>query len=343
MIIVYNHLLMREEFLGNAYALRMLREHVARGSARHAYLFTGPSGVGRRTLALYFAQAVNCSQPAVPGEPCGSCSSCLRFEKMQHPDLSIVQAEQVGGTLKVDQIRELQRSLALAPYEARYRVALLLRFEEANHNAQNALLKTLEEPNAQVLLLLTASSPESLLPTIVSRCEVVRMSTVPVLELEKGLQDCYGLPPEKAALLAHLSEGKPGLARRYHGDEKLLDTRQAVLDDHRRLLSGSRADQFAYAEKITKRAKDRDPREELRKILVVWLSYWRDILHVTAGAATPLTNLDRKTEIETLAAALDLRSAHRAVAAVEKTLGLLEINANPRLVFEVLFLDLPRF
>ncbi|RPI82795.1 MAG: DNA polymerase III subunit delta' [Chloroflexi bacterium] len=333
---------MTDEFLGNGYALHMLREHVAQGRVRHAYLFTGPSGLGRRTLALYFAQSVNCTQPLAPGEPCGTCSSCLRFAKMQHPDLSTVQAEQEGGTLKVDQIRELQHSLALAPYEARYRIALLLRFEEANQNAQNALLKTLEEPNRQVLMLLTASSAEDLLPTIVSRCEVVRMSAVPLEELKTGLQTFYKIPAEEAALLAHLSEGRPGLARRYYNERKLLDSRETVLGEHRHLLSSSRAERFAYADKVTKRTKDRDPREELRKILVIWLSYWRDILLTTAGAEAPITNLDHKTEIEALAAALNLQTVHKAAAAIQRTLGLLEINANTKLALEVLLLDLPR-
>lgn len=333
---------MTEEFLGNRYILNMLREHIVQGRVRHAYLFTGPPGLGRRTLALHFAQAVNCTQPPAPGEPCGICSSCLRFAQMKHPDLSTIQAEEEGGTLKVDQIRELQHSLALAPYEARYRIALLLRFEEANQNAQNALLKTLEEPNRQVLLLLTANSPEDLLPTIVSRCEVVRMSAIPLEDLKTGLQNFYEIPAEEAALLAHLSEGRPGLARRYYNERKLLDSREGVLADHLKLLSSNRADRFAYADKMTKRTKDRDPREELRKILIIWLSYWRDILLTTVGSNTPITNLDHKIEIEALAGALNLQTAHKSAAAIQRTLGLLEINANTKLALEVLLLDLPR-
>lgn len=160
--------------LGHRWAVDLLAEHTAHGGLRHAYLFTGPSGVGRRTLALRLAQAVNCLQPPTPGGLCGACAACTRLEKMQHPDLAVIQAEQVGGTLKVDQVRELQRSLSLAPYEANYRVALMLRFEEAHPGAANALLKTLEEPAPKVLILLTAESVESLLPTIVSRCELLQ-------------------------------------------------------------------------------------------------------------------------------------------------------------------------
>src|SRR5512146_42884 len=129
---------MNWNMLGSEWAIQLLKSHVANQQLRHAYLITGPQGVGRRTLALRLAQAVNCRQPVSPGEPCGICSNCKRLEAMQHPDLTVVQADQEGGTLKVDQVRELQHSLALSPYEANYRIALLLRFEEAHPSAENA-------------------------------------------------------------------------------------------------------------------------------------------------------------------------------------------------------------
>ena len=132
--------------LGHEWAVDMLRTHVARESMRHAYLLSGPPGVGRRTLALRFAQALNCTQPLQPGVPCGRrCRDCKQIEAMGHPDLAVVQAEAEGGTLKVEQVREARRALTLKPYQSRFRVVLFLRFQEANDNAANALLKTLED------------------------------------------------------------------------------------------------------------------------------------------------------------------------------------------------------
>jgi DNA polymerase III subunit delta' len=322
--------------LGHEWAADLLREHISREKMRHAYLFAGPRGVGRRTLALRMAQALNCTQPPAPGEACEACRNCVRIEQMQHPDLSIVQAEQEGGVLKVDQVRELQHSLALHPYEARYRVALLLRFEEAHPSAMNALLKTLEEPGPQVVLLLTAESAESLLPTIVSRCEVLRLRPLSLEETSLGLQQHWGLPPEEAELLAHVSGGRPGFALRLHQEPEYMAQRQTWLSDQNRLLRATRVERFAYAEQMWK------DKEALRGLLLVWLSYWRDVIVKASGASTPVSNLDRQEEIDQLAKEVSIQTAHRSAAALQRNLERLERNVNPRLLAEVLMLDLPK-
>jgi DNA polymerase-3 subunit delta' len=326
---------MNWNLLGHDWAVTLLREHIAHQRVRHAYLFTGPRGVGRRTLAVKMAQALNCTQPPAPGEFCGLCRNCTQIERMQHPDLAVVQAEQEGGVLKVDQVRELQHSLALHPYQARYRVALLLRFEEAHESAMNALLKTLEEPGPQVVLLLTAESAESLLPTIVSRCEVLHLRPLSLEQTSQGLQENWGLPPDEAELLAHVSNGRPGFALQLHQNPERMAQRQAWLNDHRRLLSANRVERFSYAEPL---AKDK---ETLRSLLLVWLSYWRDVLLKASGAAAPISNLDRREEVEQLARQLGRPVAHRCTAAIERSLERLERNVNPRLLAEALMLELP--
>ena len=322
--------------LGHQWAVDMLAEHVVKRQVRHAYLFTGPPGIGRRTLALRLAQALNCPTPVLPGQPCGVCPTCARLGRLQHPDLSVVQAEQEGGTLKVEQVRELQHTLSLAPYEASYRVALLLRFEEAHPSAANALLKTLEEPPAQVIMILTAESVERLLPTIVSRCEVIHLRLLPLEEANRGLHERWGLPVEQARLLAHVSGGCPGYALRLHEQPDLLAQRRSWLDDLATLLAANRRERFAYASSL------KDDKDAMRAVLQVWLSFWRDVFLRTSGAAVPLTNLDYTGQIHELAEHCSLAKAQAMVASLVRTLEGLDRNVNARLALEVLLLDLPR-
>jgi DNA polymerase-3 subunit delta' len=317
--------------LGHNWAVDMLRRHIATGEARHAYLFAGPAGLGRRSLALAFARALNCTNPPAPGESCGQCRDCKQITAMAHPDLSVIQAENEGGTLKVEQVREVKRTISLKPYQSKYRIALFLRFQESNPNASNALLKTLEEAPAHAILLLTADNPEALLPTIVSRCEVLRLRPLPLEQVKKELER-RGAESGQASLIAHVSGGRPGYAFRLLEDKSLLEFRGQRLDDLQKLLTASRVDKFAYAEKL---AKEKDV---MRQVFLVWQSFWRDVLLRTAKADSPLANVDRAEEIETLAKKLDLPAARQRVKETERAIQQMERNVNARLLAEVLLL-----
>lgn len=329
------------DLIGHEWAAQMLRQHIAAGRLRHAYLFSGPQGVGRRTLALNFAQAVNCPNPSAPGVPCGLCRTCLQIARMQQTDLSVTQSEADGESLKVDQVRDLQRMLSLAPYESAYRVALLLRFEEATDGAQNALLKTLEEPNERVILLVTADEPENLLPTISSRCELLRLRPLPLDNLANALVKKKGLDADSAKLIAHISGGRPGYALRLAENEALLSTRHEWLEDLVTLVVASRREKLAYSENKS-RGRDRaEIKQILREGLAYWLSLWRDVLLVTSASAAVLSNLDYTNQISTLALKINRGLAAKTVSRLEHAFARLP-NANLQLMLDEILLEWPR-
>jgi DNA polymerase-3 subunit delta' len=321
---------------GHEWAAEILQRHVALGEQRQAYLFCGPQGVGRRTLALRFAQALNCLQPPSPGVPCLECRACRQTERMQYPDLSVLERQPDKTRILIDQVRGLQHSLSLSPYEGRFRIGLLVRLHEANDEALNALLKTLEEPPARVILLLTADAPEALLPTVVSRCEVLRLRPMALADLALYLQEKHAIEAGQARLFAALAGGRPGYALQLAADPRLLDQRTEILDNAFRMLAAHRRERFVYADKL---AKDKDA---MRQVLRVWTSLWRDALLLVSGAHTPLVNLDREIELRAAAGQLDLAQVSHAAQGCELALRRLDANLNPRLLAEITLLDWPR-
>ncbi|MEX2161198.1 MAG: DNA polymerase III subunit delta' [Anaerolineales bacterium] len=329
------------DLLGHQWAVQLLVGQLAAKRLRHAYLFTGPAGVGKRTLALRLAQALNCTNPPALGEFCGACRACKGFSRMQHPDLLLLELQEGDREIKVAAVRELSRQLSRTPLEARFQIALLRDFQQANEEAANALLKTLEEPNPSVLLCITAPDVDSLPETIVSRCEVIRLRPMSIGPLAAELAESLKVDQAHANLLASLSGGLPGAAIRLHGDPGALEQRSQWLADCEQLLPAGRVQRFAFAEKA---AKDR---EKLRSQLLVWLSFWRDVL-LRAGGLTAdgtgvaaLSNPDRAERINSLADSLGLAAVQQGVAALERTLEQLNTNINARLALEVLLLDLP--
>lgn len=321
--------------IGHQWAAELLQGHIRQGAVRHAYLLTGPRGIGRRTLALRFAQALVCENPPAAGEFCGVCRSCRQMAAAQHPDLHLVQRPEGAQVIKIDQIRQLERSLSLTPVVAPRRIALLLDFEEAHPAAANALLKTLEEPPGQAVLLLTAESAEALLPTVASRCEVLRLRPVPPPQLSAALQSRHGLPPQEAETLAHIAGGRPGYALHLHQHPELLQSRRQALDDLLDLLSADLIRRFDYAAQA---AKDR---QHLIHLFTLWLSFWRDLLVLTHQAQVPLTNVDYHAQLDALAALLSPQQVQEALRALTRALEDLPRFVNPRLVAENVMLAFP--
>jgi DNA polymerase-3 subunit delta' len=317
---------------GHAWAVLSLDRAVAADRPAHAYLISGPPHVGKTTLARSLALALNC-QAAESARPCGRCRSCQLINAGKHPDVQLIEPD--GARVKIDQVRALQHDLSLRPVEGRCRVAIFDQFEAATTEAQNALLKTLEEPPDYVVLIVLASDPELLLPTIVSRCQQVPLRPLTLAQVRAALIKQWNVAADQANLLAHLSGGRLGWAVSAASDSSVMSARAKFLDDLQSLLKADRVARFAYAEDLTKKS------DLARDAIDLWRTWWRDVLLAGSGSSAELINVDRAAQIQALAQHIDLNQAKAAADACGRALWQMDKNVTPRLVVEVLLLDFP--
>ena len=227
------------DYYGNQWAVDMLREQVIRSAARHAYIFAGPRGTGRRTLALRFLQAINCPK-ADQGNPCRKCAVCRQIESMQYSDLLVLQKPEDKNEIIKEQVDAAQHFLSLSPFQSSRKAVLLLDFQDSNPSSQSGLLKTLEETPGSALILITVDNVENLLPTTVSRCQLISLRPARTAEVASSLQENYRMESDKADLLAHISGGRYGYAMRLAEDSALLEQRETRIEDWIAINSMSR-------------------------------------------------------------------------------------------------------
>ena len=266
------------ELRGQARAVEQLRGAWARERLHHGLLFVGPPGVGKARCAEALAALLLCNAPTAEQEACTRCPACARVAQRTHPDLLSLRRElaksgKPSTELKVTQIRALQQQLSYQAFEGGRRVVLIEEAERLNLAAANALLKTLEEPSPGTYFILLSDAPERLIPTIRSRCQLIRFSPLEVGLLQALLQEQRALGEEEAAFIARLSEGSLGRAAALIESE-LLGERVELLEtlDREDRLRGVEG-RLQRAEQLAKR-----PEEELRLLLHLLRSWFRDVL-----------------------------------------------------------------
>lgn len=319
------------QVVGHEWAIELLQRQEQSGRVPQALLITGPPNVGKSSVARFFAQYLDCR-----GEhrPCGQCRSCRKVVSGNHPDIRILDDDE---SLKIDQVRELQRELSLSPLEGEYRVALLCNFERATTSAANALLKTLEEPPGSVVVILTAVDPGGLLPTIVSRCQILTLRPLPDSQIREALEQRWQASPEQVELLAQLCAGRLGWAIRALADESFVARRAEHLADLLDLLQMHQAERLAYAQE-----KSRDV-ALLKETLTLWLTIWRDLLLLKSESQTKIVNLDWRETLANIAYRSSITQIKEMIERLQAGLLNLERNVNPRLNLEVILLKLPLY
>lgn len=333
------------DLINQHHAVMLLRTAARSGRVAHAYLFAGPAGVGRSDAAVAFAQLLNCERPDTQtADACGECRTCRRVAAGQYPDVRTVDVERgllldlqdtTRTVIGIDQVRALRRDVSFPPLEGRSKVYIFVGADRMQAEAANSLLKVLEEPPPQVVIILIAESTVPMLPTVVSRCQLVRFSLVPAAEIEQALAARYGLDPGRARFIAALAGGQLGRAVRWATSPEALEWREQALDLLERLETADPLERMDAAEAMARE------KERLPELLDAALFWCRDLLvWQETREEAHLINLDRKERIALLAAALPGAVLSERLRAIEEAKEALRRNVHPRLLLENLFLRL---
>lgn len=273
--------------------IEIIKEHTKQSRLGHAYLFTGPEGVGKKLTALTLAKALNCQNEN--NDSCDNCASCLKIEKKQHPDIhflddnsceSAVPVQPADSrSIKIEDIRNLQKNAFLRPYEARLKVFIIDNAHNLTPEAANALLKVLEEPPKDSLIILISSKTALLFKTIISRCQIVKFYPLPRIELSDILLKNYNFDNNLARFLAFFCEGRLGLALKFKGT--------GIFNDKNRVI-----DEFCLKNKSGLNRFPVQNKEQLRGILNILAVWLRDVYMLKSGIPVmELINIDRKEDL----------------------------------------------
>ncbi len=314
-----------QEIKGQDRAIAIIKESLGRNRLEGGYLFTGPQAVGKRLTAQVLAKAVNCFNKTI--DSCDSCPACLKINKNEHPDVHML-----GGpdneAIKIEHIRQLKSQISLKAYEGKKKVFIINNAENLTPEAANAILKILEEPPANSLIILISAKPNLLFKTIISRCKTIKFHNLKRQLLESILRTDYSLDHNLAHFLAYYSEGSIGKALALK-DEDALRTKNRIIDE---FLTQNRAmsDNALFQNK-----------EYLRRSLNILASWLRDIYLLKVGMPhSEIINLDRKEDLLRLMSRFSFIDLNEAFNFIADAITYLENNINVRLLVSNLRMEL---
>jgi DNA polymerase-3 subunit delta' len=322
------------QIAGNRHLLELIGRAASRGTLPPSLIFAGPEGVGKRMAAVALAQLMNCLEPGkFDGlDACGACVSCKRIARRVHADILMIEPGDTGA-IKIDQVREAIERSAYKPFEGRRRVVILNDAEALNAEAQNALLKTLEEPPAASTFIIVTSRPDMLLPTVLSRCQRLRFGRLSPGEVADVLMRDHEYVKNDAHAAASLADGSIGRALE-GGTDEFVDAREAATElleavattsDPWRRLGGAKT--------LAGAARGGSDREELARRLYALSSIIRDLgVLLSRADERCLANADLRARLERLLRSFDGERALRAFSAIDRALAALDRNASPKIV-----------
>jgi DNA polymerase-3 subunit delta' len=329
------------QVIGQDRAVSLLQNGLEAGTLAHAHLLVGPAHVGKMTLAVNLAQALNCESDE---RPCQQCTSCKKIASANHADVQVIgllQNNETAGAklISIDQIKQLQHAANLPPFEGKHKVFIINEAELLSMEAANCLLKTLEEPVDDVTFILLTTNDRLLPETVISRCQRLELRPLATSEIESVLITNRDIEAERARLLAGLARGCPGWALAAAGDDTLVQHRDETITQLIRILDADYEERFAFVSGLA--AQFAQNRATVYDMLELWADFWHDLMLVKMDGISIITNIDRKDELIRIAGNYRLSQIKNCIRSIQATAVQLRQNANTRLALEVLMLDIP--
>jgi DNA polymerase-3 subunit delta' len=316
--------------IGHAPIVSLLRRAVRRGRVPQSLLFAGPDGVGKRAVAVALAQAINCPRRGSGDDACGTCTTCERIARGVHTDVVIVDRGD-DASIKIDVVRDrVLDAVGYRPFEAARRVFIIDSAEDLGEQAQDALLKTLEEPPPSAVLILVTAFPDVLRPTIQSRCRRLRFGPLAEADVERVLARREKIDARQARSLAAASGGS--VARALAAQAGSLDEDRDAAFALVTATKGRVGERLKAATAFARHDSDRRDREALNDRLAIVGSILRDLGAMAAGRGDVLVNTDREADLRAIAGAYDLRRVVAGYAALSHAHAALARNAGPKIV-----------
>jgi DNA polymerase-3 subunit delta' len=322
------------DIIGQTETIATLQAAIATDKLPHALLFTGPAGIGKTKLARELAKALNCIGE---GPPCQTCIHCRQIEGGSHPDVSIIERADGKESVQIAQVRALRESAALRPYQGKWKVYIIAGAEVLTLQAADALLKTLEEPQPQVTMVLTSIEADALPATVLSRCRVVTLHPVTDEVLAAALVT-RGIADVEARVAARLARGNVGWALQAGKQPKIVAQRREMLE---RLGTVPDMDLDARLQLVETITSDRRDRSSVRRQVELLLLLARDLLLIKGGLP-PRTALDEQLEaLGGQAERFSLAEVSAYVQAIRRAMIRIDANVDPRLALEAALVASP--
>lgn len=323
------------DIVGQERAIKILTKSLKENKISSSYIFVGREGTGKKLTAIEFTKAVNCLNLNKDLEACEDCQSCSEISKQRSPDLKII--EPIKNSIKIEQIREMRKEIGLKPFKNRKKIYIIDKAERMTIEASNCLLKTIEEPPYYAIIILICSKIDPILPTIVSRCQIINFGLISSYKIKEFLLNKNkNIEKEKAEIISKLAQGSIGSALKLLSAEEYFIRREEVLDYLSTISPGKYGDDIFT--KVEKMVSEIDRVEEILEMIKLW---YRDILIIkNTGDQKYIANCDKLEILEEKSKIYSQEILIDILDYLEKVEEYLIKNVNKRLIFERLYIKM---